>query len=60
MSDIEVKRQFVMGLYPGPGWKARVKKMPDAQIVAIWFREHNKPKKADTPKGDANDPPPPF
>lgn len=41
MSDIENKRQFLLGLYPGPNWKKRVTKMPDAQVIAIYLREVN-------------------
>lgn len=55
MSDIEQKREFVMGLYPGPGWKKRVRGMPDAQIIAIYLREQNKPKKEDKPREDLDD-----
>lgn len=55
MSDIEQKREFVMGLYPGPGWKRRVRGMPDTQVVAIYLREVNKPKKEDTSREDPND-----
>ena len=56
MSDIENKRQFLLGLYPGPNWKKRVTKMPDAQVIAIYLREVNKPKKA--PKESGSDPAP--
>lgn len=58
MSDIENKRQFVMDLYPGPNWKARVKKMSDSQVVAIYLREANKTKKVDMPKESGSDPAP--
>lgn len=44
MSDIEQKRIFVAELYPGPGWKKQVARMPDAQIFAIYMREISKPK----------------
>lgn len=50
MSDIEQKRGFVDGLYPGPGWKAKVRSMSDAQIVAIYLRESNKAKAPPKPK----------
>ena len=50
MTDIMTKRAFVAGLYPGPGWKAKVAKMPEPQVIAIYLREHDKaPKKNDTP-----------
>lgn len=38
----EAKRSWVADLYPGPKWKKKVRKMSDAQIFAIWTREHNK------------------
>lgn len=55
MSDIDQKRDFVEGLYPGPRWKTKVRKMPDGQILAIYMRESNKakdsaPKKPPEPK----------
>lgn len=42
MSDIERKRAFVGEMYPGPGWKKKVRKMSDAQIFAIYMREQHK------------------
>lgn len=51
MSDnIEMKRAFVAGLYPGEGWKKKVKRMPDSQVIAIYLREQGKPPKNDKPK----------
>lgn len=47
--DITVKRAFVESLYPGPGWKHKVEKMPDRQVIAIYLREQGKPPK-DKPK----------
>lgn len=39
------QRAFVTNLYPdSKNWKRRVKKMPDAQVFAIYKREINKPK----------------
>jgi len=45
MTDINQKRDFVSNLYPGPKWKAKVRKMSDAQVVAIYLKEQNSPKK---------------
>lgn len=45
--DIHRKRAFVSDLYSGPGWKSKVKKMSDKQVVAIYLKEQAK---ADTPK----------
>jgi len=42
MSDINSQRDFVAGLYSGPGWKAKVAKMPDDQVRAIYLGKHNK------------------
>lgn len=44
MSDIAKKREFVLGMYPGPGWHKKVRKMSDAQIVAIYLKEQSKKK----------------
>jgi hypothetical protein len=50
MNDAQ-KRAWVGELYPSSTWKKKVGKMPDAQIFAIWSREHNKPPKSKpTPK----------
>lgn len=59
MTDIESKRAWVEDMYPGPRWKAKVRKMSDAQVVAIYMREHNNPHKPKPPK-ESNDDPPPF
>jgi hypothetical protein len=48
--DTAQKRAWVMDLYPGPGWKAKVEKMSDAQVIAIYLRESSKPPKNDKPK----------
>lgn len=42
MTDIEQKRAFVGEMYPGEGWKSKVRKMSDAQIFAIYMREQHK------------------
>lgn len=54
MDEIEQKRAFVADLYPGPGWKQKVKKMPDSQVIAIYLREQGKPHN-DKPKEGEND-----
>jgi hypothetical protein len=36
-SDIHIKRAALRGLY-GDAWKAKVDKMSDAQIVAIYLK----------------------
>jgi hypothetical protein len=43
MSDAEAKRVFVGALYPGDKWKAKVRKMSDAQVFAIYMREQHNP-----------------
>lgn len=48
--DITVKRAFVADLYPGEGWKKKVQRMPDSQVIAIYLREQGKPPKHDKPK----------
>lgn len=52
MNDIEQKRAFVQALYPGPGWKRKVKQMSDSQVLAIYMREKDKPKKTSPKKQD--------
>lgn len=56
MSDIEVKRAFVADLYPGQGWKKKVRQMPESQVIAIYIREeaklHSQP---ETPKKEDDD-----
>lgn len=42
VTDIEQKRAFVGEMYSSPGWKAKVRKMPDSQIFAIYMREQHK------------------
>lgn len=36
--DIARKRLVVSQAYPGTRWQERVKKMPDSQIIALYFR----------------------
>lgn len=59
MSDLDQKRDFVEGLYPGPRWKAKVRTMPDGQVLAIYMRESNKakdkPKKPSEPEKKESD-----
>lgn len=50
--DIHRKRDYVLSLYSGPKWREKVAKMPDAQVVAIYLREHNKAPKQDGPDTD--------
>jgi hypothetical protein len=39
VSDTNSKRQAILALYPGGvGWKAKVNKMSDQQIVAMYLR----------------------
>lgn len=32
------KRNYVSSAYPGPNWKAKVAKMSDAQVTAVYLR----------------------
>lgn len=54
MSDIDRKRAFVAGLYPYRGWEKKVAKMSDAQVVAIFLREQNKPKPSSSTSTEEN------
>lgn len=60
MSDIDQKRDYVMGLYKSDGWKAKVRKMPDNQVIAIYMREVNKAKERPKPKPKESDDGTPF
>ena len=46
--NTEQKRQWLMALYPkSESWAAKVKKMPEAQVVAIYLSkqsQQNQPK----------------
>lgn len=55
MSDIEIKRAYVADLYPGPGWKKKVNKMPEAQVLAIYLRESTKPPENNKSKESGED-----
>jgi len=39
MANIEQMRQEVSALYNGTRWRRRVRRMPDDQVMAIFFRE---------------------
>jgi hypothetical protein len=44
--DIHVMRQEVAKLYPlSKSWQQKVKKMPDAQVIAIYMDHFNKESK---------------
>lgn len=45
--DSHRKRAFVANMYPGKGWKNKVKNMSDIQVVAIYLKAQAA---ADTPK----------
>lgn len=53
MSDMDRKRSYIAELYPGPGWKHKVAKMPDPQVLAIYLREQ---KKAEAAAAEAVEP----
>lgn len=44
--DLVAKREFVASLYPGPRWKHKVARMPENQVLAIFFREKQKAEEA--------------
>ncbi len=35
---VEQQRQALLGAYSGPKWQKKVKKMSDAQVIAIYRR----------------------
>lgn len=56
MSDIDKKRAYVADLYHGRGWRKRVSKMSDAQVVAIYLREHAKAQNSTSEEKPDDDP----
>ncbi len=59
MIDIELKRDFVLNMYPGQAWKKRVRKMSETQIVAIYMKNHQV-SKVQTAKRNLDYDNPPF
>jgi hypothetical protein len=55
MADVE--RQFVSDMYHSEKWKAKVAKMSDEQVVAIFLRQKAKQPE---PKEESPDEPIPF
>lgn len=53
--DIARKRDYVLSLYSGPRWRAKVSKMPDSQIIAIYLHETNKAAKPSDPEREKED-----
>lgn len=39
--DIEYARSVVKQMYPSDGWRRRVNKMPDTQILAIYYKHED-------------------
>ena len=37
MSEVERKRQALLSAYPGDKWAEKVKKMSEAQVIAIYM-----------------------
>lgn len=42
--DVAQKREAVKGAYFGPGWKKKVDKMSDEQVIAVYLRLKNQQK----------------
>jgi len=42
--NVEQKRGEVIKAYSGPAWKAKVLKMPDGQILAVYANLYLKPR----------------
>jgi len=42
VSDMDRKRAFVSDMYDARGWKKKVVRMSDAQVIAIFLREQQK------------------
>lgn len=59
MSGMVHKRDFVSAMYDARGWRKKVAKMTDEQVVAIFLREQKKADEAKS-KEDSNDGDIPF
>jgi hypothetical protein len=46
MSDIEKKRDYVYHMYGSPGWRQKVLKMPDSQVIAIYLGDLKRKERA--------------
>lgn len=57
MADVE--RQFVSDMYPSERWKAKVAKMSQEQVLAIYFRQKEHPKQI-PPEEESHDESIPF
>lgn len=44
MPSSEYMRNEVAAMYPYKGWKRKVKKMTESQVMAIYFKNVNQPK----------------
>lgn len=55
MSDINLKRVFVSDLYPSRGWKHKVARMSDTQVIAIFLREQKKATETTKSKEESDD-----
>lgn len=53
--DIARKRDHVLSLYAGPRWRAKVSKMSDSQVIAIYLHEINKAAKPSEPEKEKED-----
>lgn len=40
--NIEQMRARLLEQYPGPGWKMKVERMSDAQVIAVYKRINSK------------------
>lgn len=58
--DINIMRQEVAAMYPGPKWKRRVSKMADDQVTAIYLKKIQAPKVEETKQDKKDEPDIPF
>lgn len=56
----QAEREYVSNMYSGKKWKARVRKMSDAQVLAIYFKAIAKTEREEPPEPDQEDPQIPF
>jgi hypothetical protein len=55
MASIDEKRSFVAAMYPGKGWKRKVRHMSDIQVTAIYLRQKAKADRPQPTKKEKNE-----
>lgn len=54
------EREYVSGMYKNSGWRRKVAKMSEAQVIAIYLKAQSKLKREEKPPDPPEDPQIPF